>query len=229
MTSDHIIDPEIISSSSTYQWMVRLIREIPTIHTILEIGASSGAGTTEALVQGILQSGREIKLASIEVSKARFSLLSQRYQAYSWFTPYNVSSLPVDVFPSSQELIDFLPSSRALRGTTPDTFLSWRAADINYVLDHNIPQNGIEQIKSDWKVSSFDMCVIDGSEFLGNKEFEALPGADIYVLDDIFAYKNHYSHQALLSDFNYGLVHLDESRGGSSIFVKKDIIADLLI
>ena len=102
--------------------------------------------------------------------------------------------------------------------------LNWYQSDVSYILENDIYQFGLDKIKKDFGVETFDLVLIDGSEFLGNKEFEALLGAKVYILDDIYAYKNQYSHCSLLANPEYQLVFLDESRGGSSIFFRKNLL-----
>jgi len=224
MTLDNIIDPEIHYNSKIYQGIVKAIQDTP-VQTILEIGASAGLGSTQAIIQGVKSCGRDVRVASIEVSKGRFANLKQRYEQYHWFTPYNVSSLPITSFPPQSEIASFVPTNRQLQNNSVDTVLNWYNSDVSYILENDIYQFGIDKIKKDFGVETFDMVLIDGSEFLGNKEFEALPGAKVYILDDIFAYKNQYSHTALLSNPEYQLVFVDETRGGSSIFFRKDIVS----
>jgi hypothetical protein len=229
MSLDTIIDPEVRVNTPSYEAIINVIQKVPTIRTILEIGASSGDGSTEALIKGVLYSGRDVRLASIEVSRGRHQNLSRRYQQFSWFHPYNVSSLPISSFPSKQEVRDTIPRCKVFAGTSPDTIIGWYDNDIQYVNEQQISQHGIEQIKKEFGVDVFDMCMIDGSEFLGNKEFEVLQGSQVYVLDDIYAYKNHFSHLHMLSNPSYKLYSLEENRGGTSIFVRTDLFNQYLI
>jgi len=234
MTLDNIIDPEVRVNSQSYEAIISVIQSIPTISTILEIGASSGDGSTEALVKGVISSTfydfkRTIRLASIEVSKARFQNLSTRYNHLSWFYPYNVSSLPISSFPSKTDIIETIPKCKVLRNASIKTILDWYDNDIRYVEEHHIPEHGIDQIKKDFGVDVFDMCMIDGSEFLGNKEFEALQGCKVYVLDDIYAYKNHFSFLKLSTNPDYKLYSLEESRGGTAIFVRTELYNQYLV
>ena len=99
---DIIIDPEVNQNTQSYYVIQDYLKKVP-VKTIIEIGASSGGGTTEALIKGITsrfhpegaKAGEGIKMASVEVSRARFQNLKERYNGISFFTPYNVSSLPL--------------------------------------------------------------------------------------------------------------------------------------
>ncbi|NCX39740.1 MAG: dihydroneopterin aldolase [Actinobacteria bacterium] len=46
---------------------------------------------------------------------------------------------------------------------------------------NNFDVNGIQKIKEDFGVQKFDLAVIDGSEFLGDEEFNELPNCDAAV------------------------------------------------
>jgi len=52
-------------------------------------------------------------------------------------------------------------------------------------------------------ISHFDLVLIDGSEFTGIPELEAVYGAKYILLDDINAYKNYDNFNRLNNDPNY--------------------------
>jgi hypothetical protein len=218
---DNIIGPEVNQNTQSYYVIQEYIKRVP-VKTIIEIGASSGGGTTESLINGIQKSGRKTKLASLEVSKPRFDNLKKRYQHLDWFTPYNKSSLPISFFPSERDVATFILDTKVHGGNVPEV-IRWLRQDIRYLKEHNIEDDGIAAIKKDFNVSSFDIACIDGSEFLGNVEFEALPNCDAYILDDIHVYKCWYAHRKLLNDPNYVLLFEEKNRGGTSLFTKKEI------
>ena len=224
---DRIIDPEINSNTYSYNFLKNYLKKV-NVKSIIEIGASSGNGTTEALINGVLESNnKDIKIASIEISKTRFEILKNNYKDYKFFTPYNMSSLPISRFPSYDSVAKFISETRIHGGDVLEV-LRWLKQDIDYINDNNIQQNGIEKIKEDLKdylndEDSFSLAIIDGSEFLGNEEYKELQNCDGYLLDDIFAYKNYFSHNELLNDKNYKLIYIDKSRGGTSFFTKKEI------
>ena len=226
---DIIIDPEVNQYTQTYHVIQQYLKQVP-VSTVIEIGASSGGGTTEALIKGILLSpnkGKDVKMASVEVSRARFSNLKNRYNGVSFFTPYNTSSLPLSRFPSRESVAEFI-STTGVHGGNVEEVLRWLDQDIKYVNDNKFNLNGIQQIKDDFGVKTFSLAVIDGSEFLGNEEFNDLQGCDAYLLDDIHVYKNWYSHRDLLEDSNYVMLFEEKIRGGSSLFAKKEIVEKYL-
>ena len=221
---DVIIGPEVNSYTQTYHVMLEYLKRVP-VKTVIEIGASSGGGTTEALINGILMGptkGEGVKMASIEVSRARFKNLQERYLGVPFFTPYNTSSLPLSRFPTHEQLIQFCKDTGVF-GNTYDGVIGWLDQDVKYVIDNNFDENGIQKIKDDFGVTKFDLACIDASEFLGNEEFKELPDCDAYILDDINVHKNWHSHRELLKNPDYVLLFEEKIRNGSSLFCKKEI------
>ena len=86
---DIIIDPEVNQNTQSYYVIQDYLKKVP-VKTIIEIGASSGGGTTEALIKGVTSRfhPEDVKMASVEVSRARFKNLKERYNGLSFFTPY---------------------------------------------------------------------------------------------------------------------------------------------
>ena len=219
---DIIIDPEVNQNTQSYYVIQEYLKKVP-VKTIIEIGASSGGGTTEALIKGITSRfhTEEVKMASVEVSRARFKNLKERYSGVSFFTPYNISSLPLSRFPSEEQVAKFIRET-GIHGGNVKTVLDWLRQDIQYVKDNNFDVNGIQKIKEDFGVKKFDLAVIDGSEFLGDEEFKELPDCDAYFLDDIHVYKNWNSHRILENDKRYSKIFEEKIRGGSSLFCKNE-------
>ena len=82
---DAIIDAEVNQNTRSYYIIQEYLKRVP-VSTIIEIGASSGGGTTEALIKGVLNSpskGNGVRMASVEVSRARFKNLKERYQIHT--------------------------------------------------------------------------------------------------------------------------------------------------
>ena len=140
-----IIPPEI-KNDTFYYSIINLIKNSSDIKNILEIGASSGSGSTEAFIIGKMK--KNIKLFSIEVCTERFDLLKNRYTFDSNFFPYNVSSVGIDEFPEKKKIIDFHNNIKTTLNNYPiNMVLGWYDNDIEYITKNNIPQNGIELIK----------------------------------------------------------------------------------
>ena len=226
---DVIIGPEVNAGTATYHVIQEYLKRVP-VKNVIEIGASSGGGTTEALIKGILAGptkGSGVRMASLEVSRARFKNLKERYDGISFFRPYNTSSLPLSRFPSADQVRQFCHDTGVF-GATYEGVIPWLEQDINYVVDNNFDDNGIQKIKDDFGVTKFDLACIDGSEFLGYEEFKELPDCDAYVLDDIYVHKNFFSHKELLQNPAYVLIFEEKIRNGSSMFCKREIAAKYL-
>jgi hypothetical protein len=206
----NIIPPEI-KNDSFYYFIIDLISNKEDINNILEIGASSGNGSTEALQIGKLEHSNrfnnQINLFSLEVCIERFDILKSRYKDDHYFYPYNVSSININEFPNKQDFIDFYNSVNTNLNTYPlDLVLSWYDSDIKYINVNKIQQDGIDMIKHNHNIENFDLVLIDGSEFTGFAEFNKIYGAKYILLDDINCFKNYKTHQYLKNDKNYNLI-----------------------
>ena len=215
----NIISPEI-KYDLFYNNIIELISKSDDITNILEIGASSGDGSTEAFIIG--KKNKNIKLFSIEVCTERFDLLKNRYSDDNNFYPYNISSVSLIDFPLKENIIQFHNNINSiLSNTNINTILSWYDSDISYIKINNIEENGIDKIKEEHYIKYFDCVLIDGSEFTGKAEYDKIYGAKYILLDDINAYKNYYTHLLLKNDNNYScLCENYQVRNGFSIFKK---------
>src|SRR5262245_29072484 len=140
---ENLIPPEI-KDDPFYASLMRVASD-PSVKTILEIGASSGGGSTEALTSGIAKNASRPMLYSIEVSIPRFAALTQRYKGNPQFKPYNVSSIPPERFPNEQQVAAFYQQTRTALNQYPlEQVLSWLRADLDYIRTSGVPTDGIE-------------------------------------------------------------------------------------
>lgn len=219
---DRIIPPEI-KNDAFYEAIYRYAKTEP-VSTVLEIGSSSGDGSTEAFVLGIKENPNKPTLFCMEISKPRFALLNQRYGHLPYVKCYNVSSVALSDFPTEEEVSTFIENTR----TNLDMFggrkvvLGWLRQDIDYVnFCGGAPLAGIEVIKNENNIKYFDMVLIDGSEFTGQAELKMVYGAKYIFLDDINAFKNYSNYHQLLRDSNYQLLEENVSlRNGYALFKK---------
>lgn len=218
---DRIIPPEI-KNDAFYSAIYRLSQR-ESIQTILEIGSSSGEGSTEAFVQGIQENPNHPVLFCMELSQPRFHSLQKRYKDNPSVVCYNVSSVPLEAFPSKEEVVQFMRTvETSLRDFGEDTVIGWLKQDMDYVKSAQVPHRGIELIKSTEKIEHFDMVLIDGSEFTGQAELDLVYGAKWILLDDIRAFKNYNNFMRLMNDPLYELVEIDRYlRNGYAIFKKR--------
>ncbi|MBW4509247.1 MAG: FkbM family methyltransferase [Scytonematopsis contorta HA4267-MV1] len=217
---NHLIPAEI-KNDELYNILNRIATK-ENIKTFLEIGSSSGEGSTEALVTGLRQNKNQPMLFCMEISTTRFAALQKNYENDSFVKCYNVSSVSLDKFPNEKEIVNFYTSNQTNLNLYPLTqVLGWLQQDIDYVKNSGVTVNGIKKIKEDNNIDDFDFVLIDGSEFTGFAELEEVYGAKFICLDDINTFKNYQNHYKLLSDTNY--VKIAENRflrNGYSIFQK---------
>ncbi|MBV6625405.1 MAG: FkbM family methyltransferase [Rivularia sp. (in: Bacteria)] len=213
--------PSEIKNDEFYLAIQKICRE-EDIETVLEIGSSSGGGSTEAFVTGLKDNHHNQELFCIEISKTRFAELEKRYANDSFVKCYNVSSVSLKDFPTQQEVINFYQNTPNKLTLYPlEQVLSWLEQDIDYVKNAGVAGDGIQQIKKENNIDVFDLVLIDGSEFTGAAELKQVYGAKYILLDDITTFKNYYSHHKLLADNNYVLIAENKNiRNGYSIFKK---------
>ena len=101
---DIVIPPEI--SDDNFANLIRQLAAEPTVHVVLEIGSSSGAGSTAQLVAGLGEKERT-DLYCLELSAARFAELNKRYRHVLWVHCYNLSSVPLEKMPTEAAVEEF--------------------------------------------------------------------------------------------------------------------------
>jgi glycosyltransferase involved in cell wall biosynthesis len=213
--------PGEIKHDPFYQLIQSLVQQ-EEVQTVLEIGSSSGEGSTEAFVTGLRNHPKSAHLFCMEISKTRYAALQQRYQQDAFVHCYNVSSVAPDQFATAADVIEFYNtiSSNLNRYLLHDV-LAWLHQDIEYVLNAGVESDGIQIIKHAHQIENFDVVLIDGSEFTGQAELREIYGATYILLDDINTYKNYHNHQRLLADPSYVLLEQNSTvRHGYSAFKK---------
>lgn len=194
------------------------------VRQILEIGSSSGAGSTAALVAGALRnpSGPPI-IHCLEVSRPRVEALKERYREHEFVRPHHRSSVALERFPDAEELADFCRRTRLnFRRRGLRTQLRWLEQDVSYLREHGISEDGIRALKSELEIDHFDAVLIDGSEFTGKAELDDTYGARFLLLDDILTYKNYDNYRRLRRDPAYRLVEKSRwLRNGYAVFEQR--------
>ncbi|MFN6571513.1 glycosyltransferase family 1 protein [Dendronalium sp. ChiSLP03b] len=215
---NRLIPPEI-KNDEFYTAIQRIAKE-EDIQTVLEIGSSTGEGSTEAFVTGMLQNPNKPILFCMEVSNSRFNELKKRYNNENFIKFYNISSVPLESFPDEQEVIDFYnKTDNNLKFYPLERVISWLQQDIKYVKESGLSDNGIRKIKHENNIEYFDLVLIDGSEFTGSAELDEVYGANYIILDDINTFKNYENFNRLSKDNNYSLISYSHKiRNGYAIF-----------
>ncbi len=220
MSNNEIIPPEVLDDNFYHSLVHCASRS--DIKTILEIGSSSGEGSTDAFVKAIRQrpDQNSVKLFCMEISQARFEKLAENYKNDSFVKPYRLSSVSINQFPSKEAVIHFYQNFKTNLNLYPlEQLLGWLDQDLNYIASSGLDACGIDFIKKDQGIEYFDMVLIDGSEFTGSAELSAVIGAKIIALDDINAFKNFQSYQLLLNHPGYKIIAREVAlRNGFAIF-----------
>src|SRR6478735_3647292 len=100
------IIPAEIKDDAFYHAILKLARSAD-VRSVLEIGSSSGEGSTEAFVRGLRENPHRPTLYCMEVSQARFEALRSRYAGDPFVKAYNASSVPPESFPREEEVARF--------------------------------------------------------------------------------------------------------------------------
>ena len=219
----NIIPPEI--RNDVFYQLISWISAMEDIKHVLEIGSSSGGGSTEAFVRGLAANPGSPNLHCLEISKARFEVLSKTYAEYDFVKCHNMSSISVDEFPTEEEVRRFYRDENSrIRQYPIDEVLRWLRQDIQYVSEGGVETGAIEHIKRENGIVNFDLVLINGSQFAGDAEFEKLQGAKIIILDDTCTFKTWNVRKRLLADSDYVLVVEDNNlRNGFAVFRRRDV------
>jgi len=216
------IPPEILDDEF-YEVMLSLARTA-AVDTVLEIGSSTGEGSTRAFVEGLKDNPRHPRLFCMELSRPRFDQLVRRYGGDPLIRCYNVTSVPLDRFPTEAQVVDFYQTQQTQLNRVPlSEVLRWLRQDVHYVGRLGPGQNGIRMIKEENGVDTFGIVLIDGSEFTGPAELDEVYGAEYILLDDIGTYKNLANFERLRHDAAYRLTATNSAlRNGYAVFQRSD-------
>ena len=224
MTKLEDIIPAEVLNDEFYNQLISIASR-PELKTFLEIGSSSGGGSTQALVDGIKQRADRtgVSLFCMELSRIRFTKLCETYAAEEFVKTYNLSSIATSEFPSATEVEFFYNNTKTnINNAALSTVLEWRSQDLAYIKTNALDANGIQFIIQANQIDKFDFVLIDGSEFTGERELTYILGAQVIALDDINAFKCFSAFNILSSHFAYKLISFDRNvRNGFAIFEKR--------
>jgi hypothetical protein len=218
---DKTIPPEIVDDE--FYEVIRSLASTAPVRTMLEIGSSTGAGSTRAFVDGLHKNANRPLLFCLEVSRPRFKELVARYVSDPQVKCYNLTSVPLSRFPTETDVISFYRERKSQLNRVPlREVLRWLRQDLRYVSRLGAPQDGIQTIKKENGVDTFGMVLIDGSEFTGPAELDEVYGADYILLDDIGTFKNLGNYERLVADPSYELQASNRAlRNGYAVFVRR--------
>jgi len=216
-----LMPPHLKPEDNFYKHLMYLSAQ-PNVRNLLDIGASSGEGTTAALNEGSSYK-LNCKIFALEFSKERFAKLLENYKDNKLVIPINGSSIKLKDFPTKENVIEFYQKNKTILNNFPvETILEWREVDLEYIKKFEVEEDLIVKIKKKYSIKNFDLVIIDGSEFTGEKELDLVWGSSIICLDDVNGYKNFNSYHRLKNSDEYAM--LDENlqdRHGYATFYKR--------
>lgn len=212
---NNLIAPEIVNDD--FARALEIVATHPTVKSILELGASSGDGSTACFVRGMAQN-QEAKLYSLEASKERFAALQQRYAGNPRVICINAFSVPQDQWLTPEQIDRFVPEFG--NEFSSETYKGWRQMEIDYRASSGVPDNGIQQALA-LNGGPFDFVLVDSSLFSGLAEVITIYGSPFIALDDVRSMKTGQARKRLLADPEYQLFAQGHARYGWAIFKKR--------
>lgn len=218
---DRRIPPEI--RGDAFEGWIERVAATPGVRTILEIGASSGEGSTTALVAGALRNPERPEIHCLEVSRVRHAALSGRYRDRPFVHCHNLSSVPASRFPTEADVDAFRRRVwTRFRFIPRRTVMAWLRQDLDYLAASGLSVPGIRIVSQRVGVLHWDAVLIDGSEFTGPADLEEVYGARFLLLDDIRTFKNHDNARRLDRDPAYRrLARARRPRNGFAVYERR--------
>jgi hypothetical protein len=134
-----------------------------------------------------------------------------------------VSSVPVEAFVTSEEVTAAYSRLPALRNQASlREVLKWLEWNKGYLGRSGVRSDGLRFIKQQHAITTFDMVLIDGSEFTGRAELDETYGARLILLDDVRTLKNEFNYERLRADPRYALIKENLTlRNGYAVFQRR--------
>lgn len=222
---DQVIPAEIVQDE--FAELITHLAATTAARHILEIGSSSGAGSTRAFVTGIARNPSGPYLHCLEVSLPRFEALAQAYAPYPFVACERASSVDPSEFMTPAQVTQFYQMVPTKLNQYPlEQVLGWLTQDLEYVRSSHAPTDGIERVKRKYQIEFFDIVLIDGSAFTGLAELRHTYGAAHILLDDVVDIKTFQCFALLKDDPAYELVAMNPHlRNGYAYFRRRPEVA----
>lgn len=223
------IIPGEIKSDELSAWIERLAAT-DGVNECLDIGASSGEGSTSAIVRGAMKNPRSnlqpCRVWALEVSQPRFIQLEHwASNQQILIRTYRMASTPVLTMMSEKDVREFYAEHGDLNITKKHTIeevIGWLNQDRDYVTKSGIPQNGVDFIMGMRKGQPFGLAVCDGSAFAGMADVLMVRGSRYISLDDTEDIKMWDANQMISSWPEYKLLAENKTlRNGYAIWELK--------
>jgi len=174
---------------------------------VLDVGASSGEGTTRILNENGLQ------IWSIEVDPDRIAKFNEHYNGNDKVRLITEGS--VDVFMTQEQLMWYY---RAYPHWNCWKSLGYKEMKVWLTNNQRYSGQGVEKALKD--SGGFDMVILDGSPFTGVAELMKVYGTRIIVMDDVDDVKNYTPFLMMGND--YKLLKRSYYGNGYAIFIKNE-------
>lgn len=218
---DQPIAPEIRDDALAAA--IRRVAALPEVRTMLEVGSSTGEGSTDAFVAGAMENpAGPPQLHCLELSRGRFARLQQRHGNRDFVHCHRTSSIRLDRFAGVEEITDFCAGFKPwLRRRSKARYMEWLEEDRRYAKESGVDTDGIRDVAERFAIDPFDAVLIDGSEFTGGAVLDDVYGATWILLDDVRAMKNYGTYVRLRKDPAYRMTERSWwLRNGFAVFRK---------
>lgn len=189
------------------------------IDSILVVGAGSGEGIVQAIVSAYPNSDARM-LFCIEPKENEFHELAATYSNVA--TLCNCSSVSTENYISADELAAFYKYIPSIMNNFPlELFTEMLNSEKQYLDTSHRSLDCINDIKRLYNRDRFYFVVLNGSQFSGKADLDAIYGADFILLTSINSVKDYANHRRLCEDDNYSLILTNASaRAGYSMFYR---------
>lgn len=207
---------DITASDPQGQSLIAALKDCKP-QTILDIGASTGRGTTTIM----RETCPDAEIFAIELAQDRFDDLKELFAKDSKTHVFRGSTCPPEHLMTLDEL-------KSYQQRFPH-WNCWKVADM-YGWHENHPhlikslrskyaRDIIPHIKKKHKIDTFDFVMVDGSPFTAKYEVEQIHGAKMIFLDDVNDVKNQLNYARLGAGGQYWCVDLNKHhRNGFAVF-----------
>lgn len=190
------------------------------VRHILEVGSASGDGSTRILAKAI--ENAKAQLYCLEAQPERFQELQALYQNNPQVIPLPYLSVYPPQFPALETVVSHWQQGQSILKRYPLEEVSQWYHGEKMLAAQSAEVSGIAYIKETYGIEQFDLVLLDGAEFLGEQDYEAVKGASLLVLDDTLSYKNKAVLERLQGDPDYyPLYTFDHWGHGCASFKRK--------
>ena len=181
----------------------------------IDIGTFTGMGSLRAMINGFLQKDRRgCTIYSFESDKIRATEAFERYSK----GPFDMSFLQIHIGKISEN--GFLSLEKAM---THPNYIGIKGL-MGYHPEEKAVYDSAKYV-GNVLPDSVDLVCMDGGEFSGPGDWATIKSKNpkMIILDDIFVFKNYFTHVELMNDTNYTCIYNGPIRNGISVFLRKDV------